>query len=61
MMVSIRRQDVYLVNFDPTAGAEAKKPAQALVVSNNINNTYSPIVSISPIASNVTRVYSFGV
>ena len=61
MMASIRRQDVFLVNFDPTIGAEAKKTRPALVVSNNINNAHSPIVSISPITSNVTRVYSFEV
>jgi len=61
MMASIRRQDVFLVNFDPTVGAEAKKTRPALVVSNNINNAHSPIVSISPITSNVRRVYSFEV
>jgi len=60
-MASIKRQDVFLVNFDPTVGAEAKKTRPALVVSNNINNAHSPIVSISPITSNVTRVYSFEV
>ena len=59
MMASIKRQDVFLVNFDPTGGAEAKKIRPALVVSNNINNAHSPIVSISPITSNVTRVYFF--
>jgi mRNA interferase MazF len=61
MMASIKRQDIFLVNFDPTVGAEAKKTRPALVVSNNINNAHSPIVSISPITSNVTRVYSFEV
>ena len=61
MMASIKRQDVFLVNFDPTVGAQAKKTRPALVVSNNINNAHSPIVSISPITSNVTRVYSFEV
>jgi len=60
-MVSIKRGDVFWVNFDPTVGAETKKTRPALVVSNDINNTYSPIVSISPITSNVTRVYSFEV
>ena len=60
-MVSIKRGDVFLVNFDPTLGAETKKTRPALVVSNDISNTHSPIVSISPITSNVTRVYSFEV
>ena len=60
-MASIRRGEVFLVNFDPTVGAEAKKTRPALVVSNDINNAHSPIVSISPITSNVTMVYSFEV
>jgi mRNA interferase MazF len=61
MTASIKRGDVFLVSFDPTVGAEAKKTRPAVVVSNDINNTHSPIVSISPITSNVTRIYSFEV
>jgi mRNA interferase MazF len=60
-MASIRRGEVFLVNFDPTVGAEAKKTRPAVVVSNDINNAHSPIVSISPITSNVSKVYSFEV
>ncbi len=60
-MASIKRGQVVLVNFDPTVGAEAKKTRPAVVVSNDINNVHSPIISISPITSNVTKVYSFEV
>ena len=60
-MALIKRGDIFLVNFDPTVGAEAKKTRPALVVSNDVNNAHSPIVSISPITSNVKRVYSFEV
>jgi mRNA interferase MazF len=60
-MALIKRGDVFLVNFDPTVGAEAKKTRPAVVVSNDINNAHSPIVSISPITSQVTKVYSFEV
>jgi mRNA interferase MazF len=60
-MASIRRGDVFLVNFDPTIGPEAKKTRPGLVVSNDINNAHSPIISIAPITSNVARVYSFEV
>ncbi len=60
-MASISRGDIFLVNFDPTVGAEAKKTRPAVVVSNDINNAHSPIVSIAPITSNVTKVYSFEV
>lgn len=60
-MASIKQGEVFLVNFDPTMGAEAEKTRPAVVVSNDINNAHSPIVSISPITSNVTRIYSFEV
>ena len=60
-MDSIKRGDIFLVNFDPTVGAEAKKTRPAVVVSNDINNAHSPIISISPVTSNVTRIFSFEV
>lgn len=60
-MASIERGDVFLVNFDPTVGAEAKKTRPAVIVSNNVNNVHSPLVSISPLTSNVSKVYSFEV
>src|SRR4030066_415268 len=60
-MASIKRGEVFWVNFDPTLGSEAKKARPALVISNDINNAHSPIVSISPITSKVTKVYSFEV
>jgi mRNA interferase MazF len=60
-MASIKRGHVFLVNFDPRVGAEAKTTRPAVVVSNDINNAHSPIVSISPITSNVSRIYAFEV
>ena len=60
-MALIRRGEVFLVNFDPTLGAEAKKTRPAVVVSNDISNAHSPIISIAPITSNVARIYSFEV
>jgi len=60
-MASIERGDVFLVNFDPTVGAEARKTRPAVIVSNNVNNAHSPLVSIAPITSNVSKVYSFEV
>jgi mRNA interferase MazF len=60
-MDSIKRGDVFLVNFDPTLGAETKKTRPAVVVSNDIANTHSPIVSIAPLSSKIDRIYSFEV
>jgi mRNA interferase MazF len=60
-MALIKRGEVFLVNFDPTVGAEAQKTRPAVVVSNDINNAHSPIISIAPISSQVSKVYSFEV
>lgn len=42
-------------------GAEVRKTRPSVVVSNDINNLHSPIVSIAPITSSVARIYSFEV
>jgi mRNA interferase MazF len=60
-MALIRRGEVFLVNVDPTLEAEARKSRPAVVISNDINNAHSPILSIAPITSNITKVYSFEV
>jgi len=46
-----RRGDIYLVNFDPTLGAEMKKTRPALVIQNDIGNEYSPITIVAAITS----------
>ena len=56
-----KRSDIYLVNFDPTIGHEVKKSRPALIITNNINNEYSPVLTVIPLSSNVSRVYPFDV
>jgi mRNA interferase MazF len=46
-----RRGEVYLVNFDPTVGAEIKKTRPALVVQNDVGNQWSPITIVAAITS----------
>ncbi len=46
-----RRGDVYLVNFDPTIGAEVKKTRPAVVIQNDIGNRWSPITIVAAITS----------
>jgi mRNA interferase MazF len=46
-----RRGDIYLVNFDPTAGAEIQKTQPALVLQNDIANRYSAITIVVAITS----------
>jgi mRNA interferase MazF len=42
---------VYLVNFDPTMGAEIRKTRPALVIQNDIANRWSPITIVAVITS----------
>ena len=46
-----KRGEVYLVNFDPTIGAEIKKTRPALILQNDVSNQYSPITVVAAITS----------
>jgi mRNA interferase MazF len=46
-----RRGEVYLVNFDPTIGAEVKKTRPAVVIQNDIGNRWSPITIVAAMTS----------
>ncbi|MGC9975165.1 MAG: type II toxin-antitoxin system PemK/MazF family toxin [Syntrophales bacterium] len=59
--MAYKKGDVYRVNFDPTVGSEVKKTIPAVIVSNDVNNANSPILSITPITSNASKVFSFEV
>ncbi|MFH1147710.1 MAG: type II toxin-antitoxin system PemK/MazF family toxin [Pseudomonadota bacterium] len=52
---------IVLANLDPAVGSEVKKTRPALVVSNDTSNTFSPLISVAPISSNVKKVYTFEV
>jgi mRNA interferase MazF len=46
-----KRGEIYVVNFDPTVGAEIKKTRPALVLQNDIANRHSPITIVAAITS----------
>ena len=50
-MTMPRRGEIYLVNFDPTLGAEIRKTRPALVLQNDIANCHSPITIVAAISS----------
>ncbi|KPJ65994.1 MAG: hypothetical protein AMJ45_04290 [Syntrophobacter sp. DG_60] len=56
-----KKGEIYLVNFDPTIGHEVKKKQPALIISNDIHNQYSPLVTVAPLSSNVDKIYPFEV
>jgi mRNA interferase MazF len=50
-LIRPRRGEVYLVNFDPTLGAEIQKTRPALIVQNDIANRHSAITIVAAITS----------
>ena len=56
-----RKGEIYLVNFDPTIGQEVKKKRPALIISNDIHDQYSRLVTVAPLSSNIDKVYPFEV
>ena len=46
-----RRGEVYLVNFDPTVGAEIRKTRPALIVQNDTGNRFSDTTIIAAMSS----------
>src|ERR1700693_2549503 len=52
-----RRGEVWLVNFDPTIGAEIRKTRPALVIQNDVGNQVSPITIVAAITSTLKRPY----
>jgi mRNA interferase MazF len=61
LMAYPKKGEIYLVNFDPTIGHETKKKRPAIILSNNIHNQYSPLVTIAPLSSNIKNIYPFEV
>ena len=56
--MKIERGDIVLIDFDPTKGAEIQKTRPAVVVTNNIANRFSRVITIVPITSQkLSQVY----
>jgi mRNA interferase MazF len=50
-LVLPKRGEIYLVNFDPTVGAEIRKTRPAMVLQNDVANEYSSITIVAAITS----------
>lgn len=57
----MKRGEIYFAALNPTIGNEIQKTRPVLIVSNDIANKYSELVTIVPITSQVKKVYSFEV
>jgi mRNA interferase MazF len=53
-----QRGDLYWAALDPTVGAEIAKTRPVVIVSNDVGNQFSPLVTVAPLTTAVgQRVY----
>jgi mRNA interferase MazF len=57
----MRRGDIYFAALDPTRGSETQKTRPVVIVSNNVANRASSLVTVVPMTSNTSRVFPFEV
>jgi len=58
--MDVKRGDIWLVNLDPTLGHEIKKARPAVIIQNDVGNTFSPITIIAPLTSqHLETMYPF--
>jgi mRNA interferase MazF len=57
----INRGEIWLINFDPTVGAEIRKPRPAVIISNDQNNRHSLTVTVLPVTDKGEGVFPFEV
>lgn len=54
----MKRGEVYWANFDPTVGSEINKKRPCLIISNNITNHVSPLVTVLPLTTQkLNKIY----
>lgn len=57
----MKRGDIYFATLDPTMGSEIKKTRPVIIISSDINNKNSDVITVIPITSSVSRVFPFEV
>lgn len=60
-MKNVKRGEIYVADLNPVKGWEINKTRPVLVISNDINNTYSDLITIVPITTQTEKVYPFEV
>lgn len=54
---TMRRGEVWWVDFDPARGGEVRKVRPAVILSNNLANEHLNRLQVVPLTSNTGRVY----
>lgn len=55
-MISPKRGEIWLMEFDPSVGTEIQKTRPALVISNDIANSKGSKVTVVPLTANIKRL-----
>lgn len=57
----MKRGDIYFADLNSTIGSETQKIRPVIIISNNANNKFAPILTVIPITSNTKKIYPFEV
>ena len=55
LMMSYKKYDIILVNYDPSVGTEMTKTRPSIIISSNIYNKLSNQVIVAPITSVIRK------
>jgi mRNA interferase MazF len=56
-MLTVKRGEVWWVNFEPSIGGEIRKKRPAVIVSNDPSNRHLNRVQVVPLSSKIYKVY----
>jgi mRNA interferase MazF len=56
-MQTMRRGEVWWVDFDPARGGEIRKSRPAIIVSNDLSNAHLNRLQVVPVTSNAGKLY----
>jgi mRNA interferase MazF len=57
----MKRGDIYFAQLDPTIGSEIQKTRPVIIVSNDVANRSSNLLTVIPLTSSVQKIYPFEV
>ena len=57
----MRRGEIYFAALEPTRGSETQKTRPVVIVSNDVANRASSLVTVVPMTSNTSRIFPFEV